>query len=62
MENSNCDEMINMAVYGDRMHAIDLSIKDDQVVCPKARLLTHSKTIIMCLKCRFLKINSSLNM
>jgi len=33
MEDLNCDEMIDRAVYGDRMHATDLSVKDE-VVCP----------------------------
>jgi len=31
--------MIDRAVYGDRMHTTELSIKDDEVVCPKAWLL-----------------------
>jgi len=39
MEYFNCDKMIDsLAVYGDRMHAKELSIKDE-VVCPKACLL-----------------------
>jgi len=32
MEDFNCDEMIDRAVCVDRMHATELSIKDDEVV------------------------------
>jgi len=31
--------MFDRSVYGDRMHATELSVKDDEVVCPKACLL-----------------------
>jgi len=41
MEDFNCDEMIDRAVYGDRItqHATEPSVKDDVIVCPKACLL-----------------------
>jgi len=41
MEDFKYDEMTGRSVYGDRMHATELSIKDDEVLCPKACLLFY---------------------
>jgi len=47
MEDFNCDEMIDRAVYGDRMHVTELSVKNDEVECTVPKLAysfaTHSK-------------------
>jgi len=45
MEDFNCDKMIDRAVYGDRMQATELSVKDDEVVCPKPCLFCYTHNI-----------------